>query len=383
MIPRMSDPGTVTCWQCGSDVPHGSFCIVCGHSLSEELAAREASKRSFNADPSEPVKSLRVLSTLFPQLPKAELDLFRLALLFGTAAVLVLAVLGFYPVAVMVAAAVVPLLVVIYVYEVDVYEDEPPLVIGATLVWGVLAGAAVAVGAGLLQGGSSPIPGGNRVGQLGNATILGAAQVLLALAGPMVLLRHRRFNDALDGVTFGVASAAGFAGAYTIVLALDLLGSGLQPGGETTAWLLTTVNVALIRPLLLAGAIGATCAAFWVRYRGPTGDRGRLGLLGNPLIATLGAVVLVAASGATGALFGNVAGTLARAALAMLALLWLRMAIHLGLRQEAAEIGIGPMIRCRNCGRETLRHSFCSRCGISLRALPKERGVRRDEARAG
>jgi RsiW-degrading membrane proteinase PrsW (M82 family) len=373
---------SMQCWQCGSEVPQGAFCIVCGHSLAEELAAREASRKTFNADPSEPVRSVRLLSTLFPQLPKAELDLFRIALLLGTAAVVVLTLLRFYPVAVIVAAAVVPLLVVIYVYEVDVYEDEPPLVIGATLVWGIAAGVALALVGNMLAaggGGPSPIPSADRTSQLVNAAILGVAQVGLILVGPMVLLRFSRFNDALDGATFGVASAAGFAGAYTIVLAFDLLGSGLQPGGEVTAWLLTTLNVALVRPLLLAGALGATCAAFWLRYRGPAGDRERLRLLGNPWAAVLLAAALIVGCGLAGAVLGNSLGIAARAVLAVAAILWLRMAIHVGLRQEAAEIEMGPPITCRNCGNETPHHSFCATCGISLRALPKERGVRRGE----
>jgi hypothetical protein len=294
----------------------------------------------------------------------------------------VLTLLRFFPIAVIVAAAVVPLLVVIYVYEVDVYEDEPPLVIGATLVWGIAMGALLALGAHGLEGGggSTPIPSADRTSQLLTAAILGVLQVVLILVGPLGLLRYRHFNDALDGATFGVASAAGFAGAYTIVLALDLLAGGLQPGGETTAWLLTTLNVALIRPLLLAGALGATCAAFWLRYRGPARDRGSLGLLGNPWVAVLAAAALVVASGVIGAVLGNLIGTVARAVLAVVAILWLRQAIHLGLRQEAAEIELGPPITCRNCGHETPHHSFCSNCGISLRALPKERGGRRSAA---
>jgi ribosomal protein L32 len=52
-------------------------------------------------------------------------------------------------------------------------------------------------------------------------------------------------------------------------------------------------------------------------------------------------------------------------------LLWLRFTIHLGLSQEAAEIELGHTIVCPNCGARTQQHSFCSNCGVSLRALPK------------
>ena len=49
--------------------------------------------------------------------------------------------------------------------------------------------------------------------------------------GPMLLLGQKRFNDVLDGATFGVASAVAFVGAQTIVTSLSLFKSGLQPDG--------------------------------------------------------------------------------------------------------------------------------------------------------
>src|SRR5262249_46644996 len=60
------------------------------------------------------------------------------------------------------------------------------------------------------------------------------------------------------------------------------------------------------------------------------------------------------------------------ALLAVLALIWLRAVIHLGLLEEAAEIEIGPPIICPHCGRLTPLHSFCGNCGTALRAYPKQ-----------
>jgi hypothetical protein len=49
----------------------------------------------------------------------------------------------------------------------------------------------------------------------------------------------------------------------------------------------------------------------------------------------------------------------------------LRLIIHLGLMQEAAERSIGPDVACPNCGEQTPHHTFCINCGYSFAALPK------------
>ena len=58
------------------------------------------------------------------------------------------------------------------------------------------------------------------------------------------------------------------------------------------------------------------------------------------------------------------------AALAVLALLWLRQVIHVGLLEEALLIEDAPIITCANCGHRTRRGTFCESCGIALAALP-------------
>jgi hypothetical protein len=53
------------------------------------------------------------------------------------------------------------------------------------------------------------------------------------------------------------------------------------------------------------------------------------------------------------------------------ALVWLRWLVHVGLREEAGELAVAEPRSCPNCGRITVAGSYCSECGISLRALPK------------
>ena len=59
--------------------------------------------------------------------------------------------------------------------------------------------------------------------------LIPALGVAVMLAGPLVLLPYRRFNDTLDGATFGSASAATFAAAEVIVVGAGVLSGGLRP----------------------------------------------------------------------------------------------------------------------------------------------------------
>src|SRR6187551_2393736 len=103
--PAGPGPGTIKCNQCGNDVPRMEFCIRCGNPLSDEYNA-EASmvqRTRFAAAPEESANAVALYSTLFPQLPRAQMGTFRIALGAGTAIVVGLALLGFFPVALVAA----------------------------------------------------------------------------------------------------------------------------------------------------------------------------------------------------------------------------------------------------------------------------------------
>jgi ribosomal protein L32 len=364
----------VTCPNCGHEVPEGNWCVRCGHPLAAG-AGRRRPGAGFAAAPNERAGSPRVISTLFPQLPRADMDAFRIALLVGLAGVVALAAARLFGVAVFSAALLVPLLTVVYLYDVDVYEDEPFLVVAATMAWGIVAGVGVALlgeaitdtGADLaVQGGDSDV--------VVRGVLLPLLGVALMLGGPLaVLLPYRRFNDVLDGATFGAACAVSFVAAQVVTLGISQLDAGLRPDGAVAPWIARSLTLAVEMPVLVMAAVGAAAAAFWLRYRAPVADRGALGILGHPVVAVLTAATLVVL-GALGQPLLPVGWWLVElAVLDLLALLWLRRTIHLGLLQEAAEIPIGPPVQCPNCGAQTPQHSFCSNCGVSLRALPKER----------
>ncbi len=360
-------------------MPALDFCVRCGDPLAAELQAARAGggvnpvgrRSQFAAQSDEHALVPHVLSTLFPQLPRADMATFRLALAIGLAVLVGLAFFGLYPLALVAAELLVPMLMVLYLWDVDVYEDEPLRVLALTAAVGIVAGVLVGLAIGLLP------ETGTLLGRptMSTLAIHGIAIPLIGgacmLAGPLVLLPHRKFNDVLDGATFGATSAVAFTAAQGLASAIDFFGNGLQPGGDPVTWIVRLLSLGIAMPLIAAGSIGGATGAFWLRYRAPLRDRHRMWLLGEPIPATALAAVMLIAAALGQELLPFLPALIWLAILAFVALLWLRVMIHIGLLEEADEIDIGPPTRCPNCRRMTPSHSFCGHCGNSLRAAPK------------
>ncbi len=361
------------CPTCGQPTTDGNYCVRCGAPQQQDLT-HSRQRREFAAAPGERRYAPWLVSTLFPHLPRHSERHFHIALGAGTALVIVLGVLRLFPVALITAALLLPLVTVLYFYDVDVYEGEPVWAAAWTLAWGALTG----VGVGLLAKAVSPtgpslIDRGSTAHVVTGGILLPALGVVLMLAGPMMLLRDRRFNEALDGASFGASTAAMFAAAQAVVVGVGILAGGLRPSGAAAPWVARLVAIAIATPVLSMSAIGAAVAAVWLRYRAPISDRSALGALGSPIVAVPLAAVLVIA-GAVGETFMP-AGLwlLWLVALDLLGLVLLRRAMHVGLLEESTERDIGPPVRCANCDAMTATHTFCGNCGIALGALPKVR----------
>ncbi|MDX6580832.1 MAG: hypothetical protein QOI10_16 [Solirubrobacterales bacterium] len=297
---------------------------------------------------------------------------YRVALLAGLAIVVALGIAGLFPVAVVAAALMIPLVTVVYFYDVDVYEREPALVTAFTLIWGAAAG----IGFGLLANAATPSEIGVAQTHEANAllTVVGLPLLALALAilGPvLVLFPYRRFNDVLDGAAFGAASAAALAGAAACVYGIHLLGDGMSPGGEVLPWVIRLTSSAIALPVVSLAATGAATGAIWLRFRASAAERGALGPLGSPPVAIglAGLLLVAAAAGQHWLPVGVWLATLV--VIGVAALVWLRLVLRAGLLGEASEREIGPAIRCTNCGEQTRQHTFCAVCGVALKALPK------------
>src|SRR5438445_9128055 len=133
------------CDHCAHDVPDGVFCTRCGahQGTTEEFGNAKLREHRYAAHPGEHVAQPSVISTLFPHLGHHKVHEFRWAFIAGMAGVLVLYLAGLITAAILVAAFLVPVLYLIYLYEAQVYRDEPALVLGFTIGGGVVVGTVV------------------------------------------------------------------------------------------------------------------------------------------------------------------------------------------------------------------------------------------------
>ncbi|TMF97217.1 MAG: PrsW family intramembrane metalloprotease [Chloroflexi bacterium] len=368
-------PPLVTCPHCGSVVPSGDFCGHCGAHLTTGSVRR---MNAYTAAPAQGVARVAIISTLFPHLPQRRGGPFRAALGAGAALVALLAGLHLFAPATTAAVLVLPVLYLMYLYEVEVYESEPWLVVGATLVAGAFLGLVFTN----LTGGklSQLVLTGDRDTALVLAgVVIPVVAQLLMLAGPVFLyLLRGRFREPLDGLTFGAASALGFTLASSLTQLWPLLAGPLVAAGSPVDWALRLARLGLLVSLINACTTAAVAASIWLhRY-----DRRRTG---RPWHATILSAVVVAfgvqiAVGVTGFLVDDLVVDVAiLAVMAVVLLLYLRWVIHDALLVEGAAHEIGPDGPCPECHRVVPTMAFCPACGAARAAAPKQ-GRRRVSA---
>ncbi len=371
------DGALIRCPDCGRPTPPLDYCCRCGFPLAIASGTPRGGRRreQYAAAPNEGLWGTHVTSTLFPQLPRHDMAAFRLALASGFAVIVGLGITGVYAVALAAAAVLIPALMVLYLYAVDVYEDESILIVGLTM----LLGAAIGLGLGLVllqvrlplqQHGWSSLTDGTVLVRALAVPVVASA---LAMVGPLILLRHPRFNDVLDGVFFGAASAVAVWSVMMVVQAWPITEIGLRPDAASGPWTLRLVELSVLMPVIAAGGAAWAAGALWLRFRAPVRDRRALGPLATPPLALLMALALPTVATVAQQVSGSLASAAVLTALAVVGLLLMRRAIHVGLLEEADERDLGADVTCANCGRSTPAHTFCGHCGVALRALPKGR----------
>jgi RsiW-degrading membrane proteinase PrsW (M82 family) len=358
-------------------VPAGDFCGHCGAHLTGASANRT---HAFAAMPNEHVARIAIISTLLPRLPHRRGRPFRLALIAGAAAVLLLAVFHLFASATVAAVLVLPILYLIYLYEVEVYEDEPWLVIGATMAAGAVLGYAFASlgGAGLSQ---LTLTADNDTAFVVASIALPIVAQALMLAGPVFLYVFRaRFREPLDGLSFGAASALGFTLTSSLAAIWPLINGPLIGTGAPLDWSLRLLRTGILVALVNASTTGIVAAAVWLnRY-----DRRKAGRpWTTSILATL--IVAVAAQVALATLTFVVSDLVEEVAIRLIAtlllLLYVRLVIHQALLVEGAEHEIGPDAPCPECHRIVPTMAFCPSCGAARAAASKQgRGLRAGRA---
>ena len=198
----------VTCPYCDQEVPTGAFCGNCGSHLLDEGGRSRI--HHFAASPTEQVFRMAIITTFFPHLPRRHAHLFRETFVAGVLLVILLSSLRLYAPALIAAVVLLPVLYLLYFYEVEVWEGHQLQVIAGTFGIGGVFGVAFSLGFGHIV---KFTLNGTQQGPLFSGVLLPVVGQLCMLVGPLLFLRGRKTNEALDGLTFGVASALGFTAA--------------------------------------------------------------------------------------------------------------------------------------------------------------------------
>ena len=361
------------CDHCANDVPDGVFCTRCGAHQGKiaEPAAAKARVNRYAAHPAEHVVQPSIFTTLFPHLGHTKIHEFRWAFAVGLAGILVLYIAGLITAAILVAIFLVPVLYLIYLYEAQVYRDEPALVLGFTIGGGAVIGIVVTVLERIVynpyQGIGNPLHGaGIGVGALLFLGLLvPVVQEVLKPLPALFLPNRADFPETVDGLVFGIAAGLGFSVAESLVAfssALTSLPAHLTPGN----WIYDLTTLAVFQPLLQGSATGMVVAAVW-RYR-----RGRLASreIGGVAVAVIAHVAFALGTQLfKDAQLSPLFVLVWQAAVVGAVLIYVRYLLHHALLEEAAHMGFAETV-CPNCHMHIVASGFCPNCGGALTAAP-------------
>lgn len=377
------------CSRCHSPVPEvAHFCHRCGLDLVPES---ERGKRRFALQPDEPVASFALISSIMPREAGRHPQTYRAAFTIALAAALLASLFGALPIAVLIAAFAVPVVYIVYLYDVNLWDDAPVPVVGlAFVLTGVLAALFTLLWTGWipLQVALGDPSGGLVSGPQWGAFLVFALVVpivgeAIRQLGPILLASRPKFDDLMDGVTFGIVSGLAYATADTLVRHWPLLTGGMvepQPG----QWAALILLEGFVKPLLMGTATGLAVAEFSGLGKGYDGFTPRyytgvaLAVGVNILFATgiylLGFVGNSALAVSLQLIWGLI--------LLALLILRLRSVLHIGLTEAALEAAAtggvhteaetGEQAFCAHCEMPLLAGAlFCSACGSSTRARAK------------
>src|SRR5216683_5286539 len=365
----------VRCDHCANDVPDGVFCTRCGahQGTTGESGDAKTRRHRYAAHPAEHVVQPSIFTTLFPHLGHTKIHEFRWAFAVGLGGILVLYIAGLITAAILVAIFLVPVLYLIYLYEAQVYRDEPAIVLGFTLGGGIIVGIVATVFERIIYNPFqySGNPFGNAGVSLGGLLIVGlllpVVQEALKPLPALFLPNRTDFPETVDGLVFGVAAGLGFSLAQALIgfsSVLTSLPAHVAPGN----WIYDLTTLAVFQPLLQGSATGMIVAAIW-RYR-----RGRLGQreIGGVAVAVL---AHIAFSAGTQVLKESAVNPLLvliwQAIMLGAGLIYIRYLLHYALLEEAAHMGFAETV-CPSCHMHIVASGFCPNCGMALTAAPSQ-----------
>ncbi len=368
------------CRRCGREVEPRDYCAYCGahlllytSSLATAVRGREKRSHMFASNPGEHLYHLSIVSTFFPHLTRQRTHQVRWLLFAGVAFVLLVSAGRFVPLAILLAALLMPIFYLVYFFDTQLFGNEPFRILGATFALGALLGGVMEIALfrfllAQYRAGAAPTTGY----VLLTGLLLPLLAQVLMLAGPLVLYFTRpRFDELLDGLAFGAASGLGFSASASIISAwLLIIGPFAEPA-LVTAWVVPILRIGLLAPLVNAATTGLICAALWLR-RDPTPPIRELGRLSAwPTALACGVAGQVAPSLLSALVPGIVAQLIWYALTVVGITLLLRQLLHSGLMEKARALGHGQRLICPECHHNIADTPFCPYCGLALLSISR------------
>jgi protease prsW family protein/zinc ribbon protein len=379
------------CPRCSTENPEvARFCFRCGRALLGADQTRQGRAHSYAVQPGEGVVQFALISTIMPHTNRRAADHYRWALLASAVLVVGFSLAGLLPGAIVGAAFLVPATYLIYVYDMNLWEESPvPVVLALFLFTGLLA-AGISIGffqwlfrdqlVALIA--STGNPGG--VGRIPVGSLLVFAVALPVVAevakelGPLWLARRAEFDDMIDGFTFGVAAGTAYAAFETVVAFAAVFRFGhVSVTDNLASWLVIVVNLMLVKSLIYGSATGIAVASFSGRGQGYDGlSPSYAANFGLAVVANvlywLGIRLLAYAP------FGQALGLLWGLLIATALIVRVRVMLHAALLEAAVEDAANERRAkgattetgfCPECEVVLLPDSmFCIACGTSVRA---------------
>lgn len=375
----------LTCSTCSTRNPASArFCSSCGGSLSGSSRGR-----GFAAAPNESVASFALVSTVMPYASARSARTYKLALLIGLAIPVVAVLFGQPSFALVTAAFVVPVVFTIYLYDVNMWEDQPVPVVLGTVALSALLGVAFTW---LWRNWLADQPGAlvetiagsfNLWAFLIPCVIAPIVGVILMLIGPIVLASRPRFDDLIDGLTFGVVAGVSYAAAETLTINWAVIVTPIDGSDSIASWLPVILNAAFLKPIVFGCAVGIAAAEFSGLGEGYDGFTGRF--VGRAVEAMILLILFEAGlyftgllGGTTGLILGLVWALLLAGAVILRLRTVLQRALLEGALEAAARSGSskwssGKDDFCAECEMPLLVDAlFCVSCGASVRARSKD-----------
>ena len=362
------------CPHCGTANPDvARYCFRCGTNQSGG-SGKYGRGGSYAVQSAERVTQLALVSTVMPHTNRDVADNYRWAVIVVAVAILGFTLAGLLPMAILSAAFFVPLTYLVYLYDVNVWEDAPARVVASLfLLTGVLSLLiSLVFFQWVFEGQFRTLLGGSSRGGLGGVAVVPILifAVLLPLVtevaknlGPIYLVTRPQFDDMIDGLTFGVASGSAYAAFETLVAFFPVVAGEVRTTDGLSSWVLIVLNLMLVKSLIYGTATGIAMAAFSGRGEGYDGFRRPYFLnfafaVGANVLYWLGVRLLSFAP------FGQALGLLWGLVILAALIIRIRVMLHAALLEAAVE----DVARQHRPNAATTESGFCPECEMPLMA---------------